>query len=92
VAFRYAFPSLVAVFALVYFLKPTTYEPEEMLSDISSEHLIAFLNDSDINESELLEVANFDEADADSLSQWLHNTLLGDSEVGEFERVLENEL
>ncbi len=92
VAFRYALPSLVAVFALVYFLKPTTYEPEEILSDISSEHLIAFLNDSDINESELLEVANFDEADADSLSQRLHNTLLGDSEVGEFERVLENEL
>jgi len=93
-ALRYALPSLFAVFALVYFFRPKSYEPEELLSGIASEHLIAFLNDSEINESDLLEAANFDEAEADSLSQLLHNTLLGDPDNNrdEFERVLENEL
>ena len=91
-AFRYALPSVIAVFALVYFLRPKSYEPEELLAGIASEHLIAYLHDSDINESDLLEAANFDEVEADSLSVQLNNILLGDSEVNEFERVLENEL
>ena len=90
--FRYALPSVIAVFALVYFLRPKSYEPEDLLAGIASEHLIAYLHDSDINESDLLEAANFDEADADSLNVQLNNILLGDSEVNEFERVLENEL
>jgi hypothetical protein len=95
-AFRYALPSVVTVFALIYFLRPKSYEPEELLAGIASEHLIAYLSDSDINESELLEAANFNDADADSLNLQLHNILLGGSNPGsdqsEFERVLENEL
>ena len=91
-AIRYALPSVIAVFALVYFLRPKSHEPEELLAGIASELLIAYLHDSDINESDLLEAANFDEADADSLSVQLNTILLGDSEVNEFERVLENEL
>lgn len=91
-ALRYALPSVIAVFALVYFLRPKSHDPEELLAGISSEHLIAYLNDSDISENDLLEAAHFDEADADSLSLQLNNTLLGDTEGNEFELVLENEL
>lgn len=91
-AVRYALPALVVIFGLFYFLQPSTQEPEELLAEIASEHLVAYLHDSDLNVSELLEAANFNEADADSLSQLLHNTLIGDSEVNEFERELENEL
>ena len=95
-AFRYALPSVIAVFALIYFFRPKSYEPEELLAGIASEHLIAYLSDTDINESELLEAANFNEADADSLNLQLHNILLGgsdpDSDQSEFERALENEL
>jgi hypothetical protein len=95
-ALRYALPSVIAVFALVYFFRPKSYEPEELLAGIASEHLIAYLNDSDISESDLLEAAHFDEADADSLSLQLNNVLFGgsnpDSRQDEFESALENEL
>ncbi len=91
-AIRYALPIVIAGFALVYFLKPKAYETEELLASISNEHLVAYLQESDISESDLLEIANFNEMDIDSLNQHLHNTLLGDFDVIEFKSELENEL
>lgn len=92
---RYALPVIVACFALFYYLKPNAHETEELLASISNEHLIAFLHESDVSESDLLEVANFNDADADSLNQQLNNTLLGgfdpDSYGDEF-NVVEKEL
>ena len=89
---RYALPVIVAGFALVYFLRPKSFEPEELLANIPDEHLIAFLDESDISENEVLEVANFDERDADSLNQHLNTPWLGDFDEVEFKSVLENEL
>src|SRR5258706_2946393 len=95
-ALRYAMPIVIVGFALAYFLKPTTPETEEILASISNEHLVAYLQESDISESDLLEIANFNETDADSLSQHLNDTLLGDFDPDsyreEFKSVLENEL
>jgi hypothetical protein len=91
-ALRYALPVAIVAIALVYYFKPTSYKPEELLAEVSNEHLIAFLSESEINEHDLLEIANFNESDADSLSQHLNNSLLGDFDVNEFKGALENEL
>ena len=68
-ALRYAVPVVIAGFALAYFLIPKSLkQTEELLATVSSEHLIAYLHETDISENELLEVADFDNADADSLN------------------------
>jgi len=95
-ALRYALPVVIAGLALVYYFRPRPNQTEDLLASISNENLIAFLDESDIDESDLLEIANFNESDADSLSQHLNDTLLGDfdpdSYRDEFKGVLENEL
>src|SRR6478609_7419580 len=77
-AFRYALPVLMVGFALIYYFKPVPHPTEELLSEVSNEHLIAYLSESEININDLLGIANFNESDADSLNQHLHDTLLGD--------------
>ena len=89
---RYALPIIVVGFALAYLLRPKSFEPEELLASIPDEHLIAFLDESDISENELLEVANFDDRDADSLNQHLSAPWLGDFDTDSDRDVLENEL
>jgi hypothetical protein len=93
---RYALPLVVIVFTLVYLLRPQSIETEELLASIADEHLVAFLDESEISESELLEAANFEAWDADSLNLHLGTPLFGDfvpdSFRDEFKSVLENEL
>jgi hypothetical protein len=95
-ALRYALPLMIVALALVYYFKPAPHRTEELLADVSNEHLVAYLTESDININDLLEIANFNDADADSLSQHMNDTLLGDfdsdSDQDEFKSVLENEL
>ena len=91
-ALRYALPVVIVGFALFYYFKPKPDQTENLLASISNENLIAYLDESDIEESDLLEIANFNESDADSLSQYLNDNLLGDLDVNEFKGVLENEL
>jgi len=91
-ALRYALPIAIVAIAMVYYFKPTSYQTEELLAEVSNEHLVAYLSESEINEHDLLEIVNFNDSDADSLSQHLNDTLLGDFDVNEFKGVLENEL
>jgi len=91
-AVRFALPIVIIGFALVYFLKPASNQTEVLLASISNENLVSYLDESDIEESDILEIANFNESDADSLSQHLNDSLLGDFDVAEFKGVLENEL
>jgi hypothetical protein len=91
-AIRYALPAIIVAVALIYYFKPSSYKTEELLADVSNEHLVAYLSESEINEHDLLEIINFNESDADSLSQHMNDTLLGDFDVNEFKGVLENEL
>ncbi len=92
--FRYALPVIIAGFALTYFLRPKSLqETEELLANISNEHLIAYLHETDISESELLEIANFDGVDADSVNIKVQSHfLLGGANENELKRELENEL
>lgn len=91
---RYVMPVVLAGVALVYLFKTKTVEnTEELLASIPTEHLVAYLNESDINEQELLEAVKFDHEDADSLSVRVQtNFLLNEHEADEFESVIENEL
>ncbi len=63
-----------------------------MLASVSNEHLMAYLHETDITVSDLLEMANFNETDADSLNHHLNDILLGDIDVNEMKGELENEL
>src|SRR5690348_1118543 len=62
-ALRYALPVLIVIVALVYYFKPASYKTEELLADVSNEHLVAYLSESEINEHDLLEIVNFNESD-----------------------------
>jgi len=64
-------------------------ETEQILAAIPSEHLVAYLHDSDISEQDLLEMINFDHRDADSLNLQLNaNYLLNEADVNELETEL----
>jgi len=93
-ALRFALPVVIAGLALTYYLKPKSLqETEELLAAISNEHLIAYLHETDISESEILEIANFDNVDADSLNLKIQSTYpLTQSIEKEVKSELENEL
>jgi hypothetical protein len=91
-ALKYALPVLIAGLALAYFLRPQYSHPEELLANIANEHLIAYLDETDITANDLLEIVNFNEKDADSLNLHLHGTLLGDFDELEVKGEMENEL
>lgn len=91
---RYALPIVLVAVALVFIFRPKTMEnTEQLLASIPSEHLVAFLNESDVNEQDILEAINFDEADVDSLNVQVQGEFLDNEfEADEYKRVLENEL
>ena len=63
------------------------------MATISNEHLIAYLHETDISEGEILEIANFDNVDADSLNLKVQSTYpLTQSIEKEVKSELENEL
>jgi hypothetical protein len=93
-ALRYALPAVIVAIALVFIFRPgSMQDPEQLLASIPTEHLVAYLDDSEISEQDLLEIIKFDDADADSLSMQVQDEyLLDDFEESEYKNVLENEL
>lgn len=93
-ALRYALPAALLVIVAIFVLKPkSVQDTDRLLASIPTEHLVAYLNESDLNEQELLEAINFDHTDADSLNLRVQEEYqFGESDVKEFESVLENEL
>ena len=93
-ALRYAVPAVVIAVALLFIFKPKSIQDtEQLLASIPTEHLVAYLDASDISEQELLEIIKFDDTDADSLSvQVQEEYLLNDFDETEYKSVLENEL
>src|ERR1043165_9759542 len=56
-ALRYALPIVVIAVALVFIFKPKSAQnTEQLLASIPSEHLVAYLDDSDVSEQDLLEI------------------------------------
>lgn len=93
-ALRYALPVIIVAVALVFIFRPKSVQnTEQLLATIPSEHLVAYLDDSDISVQDLLEIVNFDEADADSLNTQVQGEyLINEFDSSEFKSVLENEL
>jgi hypothetical protein len=93
-ALRVAVPALVIVFAAAYFLNPKTKsDTGEILASITSENLVAYLDESEVTETEILEALALDEIDADSLNLQMHTDfLLGGVKETELNSELENEL
>ncbi len=91
---RYALPIVLAAVALVFIFKPKAMQGTELLlASVPSEHLIAYLNESDINEQDLIEAINFDETDVDSLNVQVQGEFLNNElDADEYKSVLENEL
>lgn len=93
-ALRYALPAVLLLIGAIFVLRPrSVQDTDQLLASIPTEHLVAYLNESDLNEQELLEAINFDHTDADSLNLRVQEEyLFGESDVKEYESVLENEL
>jgi len=93
-ALRYALPLLLLVIGSIIVLKPkAVQDTEQLLAAIPTEHLVAYLHESEIAEAELLEAINFDDKDVDSLNVHVHNQYATDDlEMNEIKSVLENEL
>ena len=93
-ALRYALPVVIVVVALVFIFRPKSIQDtEQLLASIPTEHLVIYLDESDISEQDLLEIIKFDDSDADSLNVRIQDEyLLNDFDESEYKSVLENEL
>jgi hypothetical protein len=92
--FRYAVPVAAVILVAMFFLMPKQVKnTEDLLAEIASEHLIAYLHESDITESDLLEILKFDETDADSLNLHVGSQfIIKGIDIMELKSELENEL
>jgi hypothetical protein len=93
-ALRYALPVVLLVIGAIIVLKPkAVQDTEQLLASIPTEHLVAYLHESEISEAELLEAINFDDNDVDSLNMHVHTQYaIDDLDMKEIKSVLENEL
>jgi hypothetical protein len=66
---RYALPALVlAAIGIFWFQNNTSQkDPESILASVSTEDLVAYLNDSEISTDELMNAAGFDADDLDDI-------------------------
>jgi hypothetical protein len=66
---------------------------DELLASVSSEHLIEFLNETDLSTEDLLEEAKLNESEADSLNAVINsNYKIEGVDLSEMQDVLDNEL
>jgi hypothetical protein len=93
-AWRYAAPAVIVVVALLFIFRPKSLQDtEQLLASIPTEHLIAYLDESDINEQDLLEAIKLDDSYADSLNVQIQDEYFqNEFEENEYKSVLENEL
>jgi hypothetical protein len=68
-ALRYALPALVLVAVGIFWFQnnASQTDAESILASVSTEDLVAYLNDSEISTDELMNAAEFDEDDLDDI-------------------------
>lgn len=92
-AFRYAIPVIVIGVFLFFIFKPKApSNVSDLLAAVPTEHLIAYLHESDISEHELLEALQLTNLNADSLNLPEEGNFTEDINESELKSVLENEL
>lgn len=69
VAFRYALPALLIGAIAWFWIKPATPSPtaEDLIAEVATEDLIAFINESDLSTDEILNTVMLDDTDADAI-------------------------
>ncbi len=68
VMIRYALPALVLVaIGVFWFQNDSQNDAESILASVSTEDLVAYLNDSEISTEELMNAADFDAEDLDDI-------------------------
>jgi hypothetical protein len=79
---RFALPALAVVIAVFFFWPGINQTPEEVLASIDDNHLIAYLEENDLNTDELLDGVsiNNDEADAIQENTMKEVNMLNDEE------------
>lgn len=65
---KYALPVLVVGVASFFFLNnPQTLSAEELIASVDSAHLVAYLEDSDLNSDDLLEIVPLNQEEAEAI-------------------------
>lgn len=91
-AMQYALPVLVlAVAALFYFRPEPIEDADSLLASISTEELVAYLEQSDMTTDELIEAMAFDEENAEAIeSEVYFNFDLDENNIDELNTELDN--
>jgi hypothetical protein len=89
---RYAVPVMLLGLA-TYLFWPKADSDHDLLASVSSEQLVAYLNETDISTEDLLEEAQLNEVEADSLNAVINsNYKIEGVDLSEMQDVLDSEL
>lgn len=90
---KYALPVLVISMDGYFYFSPDEKNWHAQLSEIDTEHLVAYLNESEATENELIEAIHFNEHDLDLLNLQVNSGLFqNDVSEKDIQSELENEL
>ncbi len=80
-ALRFALPTLVLLVALYWFWPGASQSPEELLATIDDNHLVAYLEENDLNTDELLDGVSINNEEADAIQDsTMKEVMLNDDE------------
>lgn len=90
-ALRYALPVvLLAAAAVLVLTNRDNLSPEDLLAQVDSEQLVAYLDETDLNSDDLLDAVPLDEAEAESLeADALGDLVIDENVLEEVERMEE---
>jgi hypothetical protein len=84
VVIRYALPALVlAAVGVFWFQNDSQKDAESILASVSTEDLVAYLNDSEISTEELMNAAEFDAEDLDDIESEVYQLHFGELDLDE---------
>ena len=91
VAFQYALPVIIlAVIAIVYLFPRNTESVDSMLASVTTEDIVAYLEDSDLSTEELLESMDLNTENIEAIESELYMNLDDVENLNELELELNN--
>lgn len=81
---RYALPVLIVGIAAWFWLTPTStaaLTAEEMVAQVATEDLLAYINETDVTTDELVNSLQLDQNDADAIQQSVYELDLSDESI-----------
>jgi hypothetical protein len=91
---KYAMPVVVVAFGLFWFLNQASEpsNPDQILASISSDDLIEYIQEGDLNTDDLLENIDYTQINADSLNLSESQILLNEDDMTDILNEFETEL